>query len=221
MNIADAIQSLQVFTGNGLTSTIANIEAQFVGLAGRETPELRHRFNATDQALTAAATIKSASAQIDTAIHALGILRCLEYMLEDGEVIEYLSLGAGNTNRQFDIETDRRVAEFKFINWQGGAESIRQNSLFRDFVNLAEYQTDKVRQLCVLGDHHPLAFFCRRRSLASVCGKDPTLLNFLNTNYPDVTVVHEYYEHHSDRVAIVDVSGWLPELKQTPNRSVG
>jgi hypothetical protein len=212
MNIADAIESLQAFTGDGLTSTISNIESQFGGASGGQTPQMVDHLNATARALTAAATIKTASAQIDTAIHALGILRCLEHMLEDGELIDYLSLGAGNTNRRFDLETDRRVVEFKFINWQGGSETVRQNSLFKDFANLAEYQRDKLRQLCVLGDQHPFAFLTRRRTIASVCSNNSTLLGLLNTKYPDIAVVHEYYDLHADRVTIVDVSSWLPEL---------
>jgi hypothetical protein len=37
------------------------------------------------------------------------------------------------TGRSFDLETSDRVAvaEFKFIRWQGGPESIRQNQLFK------------------------------------------------------------------------------------------
>jgi hypothetical protein len=62
-------------------------------------------------------------------IHALGILLCLPHILRPGEVIDYVSLGAGNTGRAFDLETSLRVAEFKFIHGQGGPGSIRQNSL--------------------------------------------------------------------------------------------
>jgi hypothetical protein len=39
--------------------------------------------------------------------------------------------------RSFDLETDRQVAEFKFIAWRGGAEAIRQNGLFIDIFRLA------------------------------------------------------------------------------------
>ena len=66
-------------------------------------------------------------------------------------MIEYVSLGAGNTGRAFDLETNQRIAEFKFIHWQGGPESIRQNSLFKDFYEMAEYDTRKQKFLYVLG----------------------------------------------------------------------
>lgn len=66
-----------------------------------------------------------------------------------GEQIESLSLGAGNTGRSHDLEPDRRIAEFEFIEWRGGAESIRQNSLFVDLFNLASSDIDKRKVLYV------------------------------------------------------------------------
>ncbi|WP_283814259.1 hypothetical protein [Bradyrhizobium aeschynomenes] len=42
---------------------------------------------------------------------------CLPHILEEGEIVDYVSLGAGNTGRPFDLETNRRIAEFKFIHW--------------------------------------------------------------------------------------------------------
>ena len=59
------------------------------------------------------------------------------------EVIEELSIGAGNTNRHFDLVTNKRIAEFKFINWSGKQDTIRQNSVFKDFFELDVYETDK------------------------------------------------------------------------------
>jgi hypothetical protein len=53
-------------------------------------------------------------------------LRLPPHVLEDDEHVEHLSLGAGNTRCPFDLETDRRVAEFKFVNWRAGPESICQ-----------------------------------------------------------------------------------------------
>jgi hypothetical protein len=32
-------------------------------------------------------------------------------------------IGAGYTGREFDLETNYRVAEFKFIHWRGGPEA--------------------------------------------------------------------------------------------------
>jgi hypothetical protein len=95
------------------------------------------------EVLGAAGLIKQLAGQINVVIHALGILLCLPHILRPGEVIDYVSLGAGNTGRAFDLETNDRIAEFKFIRWQGGQESIRQNALFKDFYEMANIRAGK------------------------------------------------------------------------------
>ena len=100
--------------------------------------------------------IKRLAGEIHVVIHALGILLCLPHILKTGEIVESVSLGAGNTGKAFDLETNRRIAEFKFIRWQGGAEMIRQNALFKDFYLMAEHSTHKEKYLYVLGTEIPL-----------------------------------------------------------------
>jgi len=56
--------------------------------------------------MAAAALMKRVAGQINVVIHALGILLCLPHILEADEVVEYVSLGAGNTGRAFDLETN-------------------------------------------------------------------------------------------------------------------
>src|SRR6266851_1641833 len=91
--------------------------------------------------LLAASKIKSVAGRINDVVHALGILVSLPKIINGNETIISMSLGAGNTGRLWDLETSKQVAEFKFIRWQGGPESIRQNGLFKDFFSLAEYET--------------------------------------------------------------------------------
>jgi hypothetical protein len=78
---------------------------------------------ATNEVLMAAAEMKRLAGQINVVIHSLGILLCLPHILEVGEQVEKVSLGAGNTGREFDLETNYRVAEFKFVHWRGGPEA--------------------------------------------------------------------------------------------------
>ena len=124
--IASAIEELQQFAGPDLGRTISSIEETARGVRPENCEELLRQVGASNSVLGAAALVKSIAGQINVTIHTLGILRCLPSILEDGEVIEYVSLGAGNTGREFDLETNFRIAEFKFIRWQGGAEVIRQ-----------------------------------------------------------------------------------------------
>src|SRR5262249_17298856 len=132
-------------------------------------------FGASENALTSAGQLKRLVGQLNVVIHALGIMLCLPKILEAGEIIKSVSLGAGNTGRPFDLETDRRVAEFKFITWRGGAETIRQNSLFKDFYLLAEHDTLKKKYLYVLETSRPLKFLNGGRALDSVLSKNVTL----------------------------------------------
>jgi hypothetical protein len=51
------------------------------------------------EVLAAAGLVKQMAGQINVVIHALGILLCLPHILRPSEVIDYISLGAGNTGR--------------------------------------------------------------------------------------------------------------------------
>lgn len=146
-------------------------------------------------------------------IHALGILLCLPHVLEDGERVEYLSLGAGNTGRPFDLETDRRVAEFKFINWRGGPESIRQNSVFKDFFMMAENSIPKRKYLYLLGTEHALKFLNGGRAIESVLSRNEKGRASFRSKFGDRYMkVLDYYLDRRHMVVIEDVSKWLSEL---------
>jgi len=146
-------------------------------------------------------------------VHTLGILLCLPHILRAGEVIEYVSLGAGNTKKKFDLETNQRIAEFKFIRWQGGSESIRQNSLLKDFYGLTEQETQKERFLYVLGTEHGEKFFEGGRALESILSRNDALKKKFNAKYHNRSVtVRDYYLSRKGSVVIQDVSPFLPEL---------
>jgi len=143
-------------------------------------------------------------------VHALGILTALPYILDQDEQIKYLSLGAGNTGKVFDLETDKRVAEFKFINWQGGPESIRQNSLFIDFFNLAEQETHKRKCLYVIDKKYPLRFLNGGRALNSVLSKNKKAATKFFSKYVDrYKVVSEYYRDFSQKVEIIELKDFI------------
>src|SRR5262249_32721491 len=129
----------------------------------------------------------------------------------------YTSLGAGNTGKPFDLETDRRVAEFIFTNWWGGPESIRQNEIFKDFYHLAEFDTPKTRYLYVLETTHPLKFLRGGRSIfgkSGVVSKNQSLRDaFLDQYGTDrFTKVRDYYEYRQARIQLVGVATTVPEL---------
>ena len=214
MEIKKAINKVNNFEGDGLAETLSDIEIGFRGANRIGTEQLCKKFRLDSDLISSAFELKKAAAQINVIIHAVGILLALPRILDDDEYIEYLSLGAGNTGRRFDLETNSRVAEFKFISWQGGAEAIRQNSLFKDFYELAEYAEDKKRCLYVLGKKVPLRFLNGSRAIKSVLSRNNKLSQEFSEKYGDrFKVVNDYYQYKKEAVIIEDIASILPELK--------
>lgn len=199
---------------NSLTKRISNIEAALVGKDLDASQSLFPELDISSNLLEAAITFKQVAGQINVLIHAAGILLSLPYILQEGEIIESLSLGAGNTGRLFDLETNYRVAEYKFINWQGGPEAIRQNSLFKDFYLLAEYETSKKKFLYVVGTKYPIKFFESKRSLKSIMSRNIKLWTDFQTRYGDqFATINEYYKNRNSIVIIEDISKIIPQFQ--------
>lgn len=216
-SVQQHIDLLDKFVASDLRVVIARVENAVRGFNDRQINEFLRVNDIKPELLSAAAEIKRISSQIDVTMHALGILSVLPHILEDGEVVESVSLGAGNTGRKFDLETNFRVAEFKFIKWRGGPESIRQNGIFKDFFDLATADTSKRRYLYLLGTKQALKFFNGRRAMGSVLSKNQATKEKFERLYGDIykTVGH-YFEVHSATVQIEDVSLWLPEFAEIP-----
>ena len=213
MDLTEAASRIQAFEQRALTDRLWDLENSFRGANKDGATELCTRNSLDSRLLISAFQLKQLAGQINVIIHAVGILAALHHILDKSEVVVELSLGAGNTGRNFDLETDRRIAEFKFINWKGGSESIRQNSLFKDFYQLAEAETEKARYLYVLGTEKPLKFLTGRRKLTSVMSKNASLAESFRKRFnDDFQVVREYYDYRKDRVKIVDLLPVLPEL---------
>ena len=121
-----AAATLEEFRASSFRDTIARIEKNCSTYSGDNAGSNLQQNGITDALLSAALLMKWHSRQIDEIVHAAGILLALPHILEQGECVQSVSLAAGNTGRGFDLCTNRRIAEFTFINWQGGAEVIRQ-----------------------------------------------------------------------------------------------
>jgi hypothetical protein len=201
-------------TGTALTATIAGLEHQLQSMSRADVCSAVAEHGATDEVMSAALLIKALSGQITVVVHAVGILVSLPYVPAEDEVIESLSLGAGNTGRSHDLETDQQIAEFKFIEWRGGPESIRQNSLFADLFNLVNTETTKRKALYVVGSATPLRFLCNRRALTSVLSKNAAVAaRFRDLHGDTFTTVREYYESVQHQVEIVDLRELVPALR--------
>jgi hypothetical protein len=210
MSINKAIAAIDNFQGESLTESLSNIEGTIVGLSLDDLQNFCGIRGIDKAFLASALSIKKVAGQINVIIHAAGILHSLLGILESGEVVESVSLGAGNTGRKFDLVTNRRVAEFKFIDWQGGSETIRQNGVFKDFFDLAEYETAKGKYLYVVGTDFPLKFFRGGRALTSVLSRHPAILDRIAAKYgARIARVCDYYLLKKDEVQICDISPYI------------
>lgn len=217
-SLVDAAKLLQGFEEGSLTNRISTIETKFRGLDKNLCRTTSIAEAIEPNLLDAALILKKTAGQINALIHTVGIILSLPSILQEGEYVETLSLGAGNTGRPFDLETNHRVAEFKFISWKGGSESIRQNSLFKDLYMLAEYPTPKVRYLYVIDTKYPLKFLNGHRALSSVMSRNAKLwTDFVNRYGSRFSRVHEYYEHQKTNVHLVD----LREILSQFNSEIG
>jgi hypothetical protein len=212
--LEDVVKRVQEFEAASLTDRLSDLEMRFRGLKKKPCGKLCISSKLDFKLLYAASELKKIASQINVVIHAVGILTSLPAILQDGEQIEYLSLGAGNTGRKFDLETNLRIAEFKFISWKGGSESIRQNSTFKDFFGLAEEKSSKKKYLYVLGTEKPLKFLTGQRALDSVMSRNAKLAKEFAKRYNSrFSCVREYYRYRKSSVQIVDLTAIIPELR--------
>lgn len=198
--------------GRDLRNRIADIEASLYKRTSADALALLADDGVDDTMLRSALMVKAMAGQINVVVHAIGILVSLPYLLDEDEVIESLSLGAGNTGRSHDLETDRRVAEFKFIGWRGGPEAIRQNTLFVDLFNLASSDTTKRRELYVVGKAEPLRFLNNRRAIRSVLSKHSSVQERFDKRHAQdgFITVNQYWAAVRDRVDILDLKERVP-----------
>ena len=211
--LTEAARAVEAFAGDSLRQRIAEVEDALQGTGGEQCGLLAAQHSISAELLSSAFVLERTAAQISVILHTVGILVSLPHILREGETIESLSLGAGNTGREFDVKTNERVAEFKFIDWQGGSESIRQNSLFKDFYLLAEAATTKDRYLYVIDPTRPMRFLNGHRAIRSVLSHQNRLWTVFQERYGTrFSQVCEYYMHRKTDVKVVGLAELIPEL---------
>lgn len=136
--VADLEYDLSSANGDQVTAATST-----VGLGGPSGQSL----------FAAAVRTRAQLGRLNDLIHAAGISLALPLILEPGEhLANRPSLAAGNDpSRPFDVETDRRVMEFKFGVWQTGSNAARKRAVFHDLVHLAADQSGRRGELYVIG----------------------------------------------------------------------
>ena len=120
-DLRGALAPLLAFMGRQpLTRAIAELEASLGGRRGEEVSATIRRHDVSPDLLRSAFVARERFGRINDVIHATAIVLALPSLFDDDEVLKRPSLAAGNDpSRPFDIETNRRVAEFKFSRWDG------------------------------------------------------------------------------------------------------
>ncbi|MGV9359830.1 hypothetical protein [Amycolatopsis sp. NPDC003731] len=148
----------EFFGQEDLSRRVSRLEDRLEG-ADRDTVEERLAPEGfTADLLEGALLVRRHAGRVNDLIHAAMIVRALPKILEPGErIVRRPSLASGNDGgRKFDLETDRRVAEFKAAQWKG-RDTMRKRMLVADLVGLVLERGDRRAELYVLGSS-PLDF---------------------------------------------------------------
>lgn len=149
--LVNAVADLASFLDRPLTQTIAKLEHDLDGCPDANVASVIAESGIDGRLLAAAMFVRARLGRVSDIIHAAAIALILPKILEAGETLRRPSLAAGNDpQHQFDLETDKRVAEFKLARWSG-ADAMRKRQLFKDLAHLAAVSGGRRRQLFVLG----------------------------------------------------------------------
>jgi len=208
----EAFRRLDSFLSSGeLTSVLSRLEAQLLG-ADRDSAVAVTQDSGFDADLVESAlVVRERVGMLDTLLHAAVITQLLPLILEDGEtVVRRPSLGAGNDReRVFDLETDRRVAEFKLSSWKG-RDGMRQRGLFADVVGLSLDETGRRRQVYVVGDL-PVRFLTTSRRNAAKTLTKAAIRVRTPAGLTEELTVSEFT--HAAAIEVLDLRTFLPTLR--------
>jgi hypothetical protein len=213
-DLGDMLAALWPLLDRGsLTSSIADLEHQLDGRRASEIPTILDGFGIAPGVLEAALVARDRLGRINDIIHAIAIVVVLSTILEPEETMMRPSLAAGNDpGRPFDVQTDRRIAEFKLSRWDGH-DTARKRALVKDLVHLAAEGSSRRAQLYVL-DASPARFLRESRStIAWAVDRLPATRALYLDRFGDLeTTISDFYMERARHVEIVDIRAQLGQL---------
>lgn len=212
MDSTVAFATLDAYLSKGsLTESIATLEASLNGSGPEDVQRILRESGLDADLVDSALVVRERIGMIDTLIHAAVITQVLPLILEPGEVLtKRPSLGAGNDpDRNYDLESSHRVAEFKLSSWKG-RDGMRQRGLFADVVGLSLDVTGRRRQVYVVGDL-PVRFLkSSRRNATKTLSKAALKLRAPEGMEEDTTVA-EFTK--AANIEVIDLRVLLPRLR--------
>ncbi len=211
--LSQSVKILSAFLGRRpIGDAIAQLEATTEHATALEVHAAALAAGVDAQLLAAAVTVRRELGHLGDLIHAAAIMTLLPELLEDGEtLVSRPSLSAGeDPGRPFDVETNLRVAEFKFASWTGG-DDPRKRELFTDFVRLAADTSGRRPELLVLGPEPPRFLATSRSKVSWALARSPGTLRLFTERFGDVSVsVAAFAAGPGARVQVVDMAPILP-----------
>lgn len=212
-NLIKSLETLiKYYSNDKLNGVIYDLQHELKSKNISSVQQIINRDVTSTETLNAALEVKSVMGQINVVVHALGILNSLPYILDENEVIESLSLGADNASSEFDLITNKRIAEFKFITWRGN-DSMRLKTTFADYYNLVEYETEKEKYLYLTECSYFEKFLNGRRSFSSILSKNNKIANEFEAKYNNkYNFINEYYKDNKFKVNLISLNEIVPDL---------
>lgn len=196
-----------------LTANIAGLERELEGAKKSEVGALLRERGISAEVLRAGMLARAKLGRINDVIHATAIALALPELLTADEVLKRPSLAAGNDpSRPFDVETNKRIAEFKLARWQG-QDAMRKRQVFKDFVQLAADDSGRAAELYVLGDR-PIHFLHTSKSTAAWgLDRDPATRVLFEKRFGSLTTaITDFTAGPGAAVRLVDLETERPDL---------
>lgn len=204
-----------------LTGTIAELEEVLEGAERKAVKRLLGERQVSPELLSAAMFARERVGRVNDVIHATAIALTLPEILAPGEILKRPSLAAGNDpSRPFDVETNRRVAEFKLARWDGN-DAMRKRQVFKDLVQLAAEGSERSAELYVLGQR-PIRFLHETTSNAGwALDRAPAVRAIFEKRFGSLhTPIPDFVDGAGAHVKIVDLEEQfricLPPSRRSP-----
>ncbi|MFE0592651.1 hypothetical protein [Micromonospora echinospora] len=215
---AAAFTTLLEFVASAdLTRRIADLEGRMEGIDRSTAAELAEGSGMSLDLLLAALLVRRHAGRLSDIIHAAVITQVVPLILGEGErVLRRPSLAAGNDpGRPYDLETDRRIAEFKMSVWKG-ADAMRKRGVFADLVHLALDESGRRAQLFVAG--LPAVHFLRtaKGSAAWALNRSsPVLRQRFEERFGSLDVpIRDFTAGPAGHVELINLAELLPTIAQ-------
>jgi hypothetical protein len=196
-----------------LRTTIAELEIALTGCGPAQAAEVASSHGVTIELLRSAIAARDTFGKVSDLIHAVATALALPHILEAGETLVRPSLAAGNTpNRLYDVETDRRIAEFKLGRWDGN-DGGRQQPTVKDLVRLAADSSGRTAELYVRGTRPITWLKTTRSTVRQQLRRYRRELSAFETVFgdPDIAVAN-FVAHDAAHVRLIDIEEQLPDL---------